>query len=124
MRLTVAALVTVTGLAGCADYSPAERDLREMRAQLSQVSTEVGQMKSSLDKATEATRQAQRKSEAAQSTAKQALSLAQSDQASLERANEKLEKLGGAEHTKGSHRAAKKADDDSHKSDSQPDPRR
>lgn len=117
MRLTVAALVTVTGIAGCADYNPAERDLREMRAQLSQVSSEVSQMKSSLDKATEATRQATRKSEEAKSTAKQALKLAQSDQAALERANEKLNQL---DHTKVPRRARKGEADAAARRDSDP----
>jgi outer membrane murein-binding lipoprotein Lpp len=118
MRLTVAALVTVTGLAGCANLDPTERELHEMRDQLSQVSNEVGQMKSSLDKATEATREATRKSEAAQSTAKQALSLAKSDQASLERANERLERL---DHAKVTHHA-KKGEDEDRKSGSASDP--
>lgn len=111
MRLTVALVATVAALAGCADYSPVDAQLRDVRAQLAQVSTEVGQMKTSLDHATEATREAARKSAAARQTANMALTLAQADKDKLAHASEKLDSLDHSGR-KAAHRAAKKGEEE------------
>jgi uncharacterized protein (DUF3084 family) len=102
-RVAVAGLAA--GICGCADYSGIEKDLHDMRTQLSQVSTDVSAMRSSLDSATEETRQAAQKAAAATSTANQALTMAQSDQSAIEHLNEKLDSL---DHASSKHKKAKK----------------
>jgi outer membrane murein-binding lipoprotein Lpp len=101
MRLCVT-LVAVGGLgavlAGCANYSGIDRDLKEMSDQLNQVSTEVGAMRTSLDSATELTRQAQHNAAAAEFTANEALTLAASDRKSVTELNEKLDRLDHQDH--------------------------
>ena len=78
---------------GCADLSPLDRDFKDIRAQLNQVSSEVIAMNASLDKATEASRQAKEAADNAASTANQALAIALSAQRSVRATNERLERL-------------------------------
>jgi hypothetical protein len=92
----VVALAGVAGLAGCVDYGPVEKELQDVHAQLSQVSTDVEAMRTSLDSATEETRQAARKAAAATSIANQALTMAQWDQDKLAQLDEKLDQLDRA----------------------------
>jgi uncharacterized protein (DUF3084 family) len=98
--LAVAVAVTGAAVSGCTDLSPIEKDLKDIHNQLGQVSTDVGAMKTSLDSASEASRQAQEASENASRTANQALSMAQSDQKSIDAMNEKLEKAIRERHSK------------------------
>jgi chromosome segregation ATPase len=94
MKWTVAlALVAATGLGGCTDYGPIEKELKDMHTQLSQVERDVSATKASLDQATLEARHAAQAAEAAQSTANQALALAQSDQQAIDRLNERLDQL-------------------------------
>jgi outer membrane murein-binding lipoprotein Lpp len=80
-------------LAGCADYSGVEKDLRQLRDQLNQVSVDVAAMKTSLDNATEETRQAQQKAQAAARTANQALTVASEDRKAIDELNAKIDRL-------------------------------
>jgi outer membrane murein-binding lipoprotein Lpp len=82
-----------TALTGCADLSAIDKDCKDLQAQLNQVSSDVVAMKSSLDKATEASRQAKEAADNAASTANQALAIAQSAQRSVEATNARLERL-------------------------------
>ncbi len=88
------ALVAVaTAFTGCADVSAIDKEFKDLKAQLNQVSSDVEVMKSSLDKATEASRQAKEAADNAANTANQALATAQSAQRSVEATNERLEQL-------------------------------
>lgn len=85
-----AMILAATSFTGCADLSAIDKEFKELKAQLDQVSSDVAAMKSSLDQATEASRQAKEAADNAASTANQALAVAQSAQRSLEAANERL----------------------------------
>lgn len=79
--------------AGCADLSAIDKEFKDLKAQLNQVSSDVAAMKSSLDKASEASRQAKEAADNAASTANQALAIAQSAQRSLEATNQRVERM-------------------------------
>jgi methyl-accepting chemotaxis protein len=88
-----AMILVATAFTGCADLSPIDREFKDIRAQLNQVSSEVVAMNASLDKATEASRQAKEAADNAASTANQALAIALSAQRSVRATNERLENL-------------------------------
>jgi outer membrane murein-binding lipoprotein Lpp len=88
-----AMILVATAFTGCADLSPIDREFKDIRAQLNQVSSEVVAMNASLDKATEASRQAKEAADNAGSTANQALAIALSAQRSVRATNERLEGL-------------------------------
>jgi methyl-accepting chemotaxis protein len=109
MRLTVA-WVAAAGLSACTDYSRVHKELQDVQAQLSQVTTDVSAMRTSLDEATEATRQAAQKAAAATSTANQALYMAQTGQDALARLDEKLDQLDKAKARKPVRKAKQDSD--------------
>jgi uncharacterized protein (DUF3084 family) len=98
--IAAAMILTGTGLAGCADLSPIEKDFQDLRTQLKQVSRDVRAMSDSLDKAAEASKQAKEAADNAASTANQALVIAQSAQRSAEAMNGRLERLSPGQASK------------------------
>jgi methyl-accepting chemotaxis protein len=89
----VAIILVATPLTACADLSAIDKQFKDLKAQLNQVSSDVVAMQSSLDKATESSRQAKEAADNAASTATQALVTAQSAQRSVEATNERLREL-------------------------------
>jgi methyl-accepting chemotaxis protein len=95
-----AAAITLlaTAFSGCVDLSPLDKEFKDLKAQLNQVSSDVVTMKASLDKATEASQQAKEAADNAARTANQALVTAQSAQRSVEATNERLKRLSPPVH--------------------------
>ena len=96
MRLSVglvAAAVVGSALTGCTDLTPIQNDLKDLHAQVSRLSSEVASVKASADNAAQQSSQAQQAADHASSTAHQALTLAQSDQKSIDQTNERLDRM-------------------------------
>lgn len=88
-----ALILALAPLTGCTDLSAIDKEFKDLKAQLNQVSSDVVAMQSSLDKATESSREAKEAADNAASTAAQALITAQSAQRSVAATNERLKEL-------------------------------
>ena len=91
--IAIALTLAAGSFTGCTDLSAIDKEFKDLKAQLDQVSTDVEGMKASLDQATEASRQAKEAADNAASTATQALITAKSAQRSVEATNARIEQL-------------------------------
>ena len=92
-----AMMLVATAFTGCADLSSIDKEFKDLKAQLNQVSSDVVAMQSSLDKATEASKQAKEAADNAASTANRALAIALSARRSVQATNERLERLSSGQ---------------------------
>jgi outer membrane murein-binding lipoprotein Lpp len=98
--VTLAALVTLLGLAGCTDLKPLQAQIDQLKTQVSGIQTEVAAARASADAAARAASAAQKSADqavqaasSARGTANQALSAASAAQSSIDATNEKIDRM-------------------------------
>ena len=85
--------VAIFSLAGCTDLTPIQNDLKDLRSEVSRLSTQQGAMKAELDTAAQSAKAASDAARAAASKSDQALTLAQANQKSIDATNEKINRM-------------------------------
>ena len=93
IRAVTIVAMSVAGPVGCADLTPLETDVKDLKAEVVTLQSQTQEVRHSADQATASSRSAADAASAAQKSANDALAMAQSSQGHVDALNEKLDRM-------------------------------
>jgi len=93
IRAVTIVATSVAGLAGCADLTPLETDVKDLKAEVVTLQSQTQEVRHATDLASASARSAADAASAAQKSSNEALAMAQSSQTNVDALNEKLDRM-------------------------------